>query len=342
MRLLRFCFKALAVCYSLVFLNSCVDFDTFNCDFDGYDDWRTELSLMISDFDPIFKNSNIEFVSAEPYHGRVDSLLLLNENDAFFPVSYKGFYNYMELKSKSFIQDDTTTIHMPLLVVQNMVSNTLAKGDSINWVKIEWIIDGEKKHSFAAFDKISGDFIYDNVLFNMPWFLSTITHTSKLTRSEGSGSGSGGNLWICRRQLVYRDRISVTYDGDTYNLKFEVRCDVYYDTNDYVQSFDIYGASYTCTVTGPDYMHGYTDYHSEYCSSGSGIGKTYYYYLAVDDPSISGYYDLFRYGTVMNCQYAAEMGYGSFSGGKFEGSSFMLFAYLSNYLNCYNPFYSLN
>lgn len=339
MRLLRFCFNVFAVCGSLFFLDSCVDFDTYKCDLYGYDDWRTELTLIISDFDPVFRNSNVVFESAEPYFGRIDSLSLLSDNNAFFPVSYKGSYNYMEIKSKSFIQDDTTTIHMPLFVVQNVVSRTLAKGDSVNWVKIEWTIDGEKKHSFAAFDKMTGEFIYDNVLFNMPWFFSTIAHNSHLTRSEGNGSGSSnGPNYTKKRQSVFRDQISLTYDNDTYKLNVEVICDVYYDSNGYIKSFGLAGATLNSSVTEPTHYHGYTGYHYDAILwGGSGLGCTLYCYLAVDDPSISGYYDLFGSSPVTNCQYAAATGSGTFYGGKYQGASVQLYNYLSQYLDRSQP-----
>lgn len=348
MRLLRSFLIISVLSVATIFMfNSCVNSDTYILDDYNYGNWRYELSNMISDFEVVLDNSNVSFESAKPYHGKVDSLLFLSDENSFFPVSYRGLDNYFEIKPKSFIQKDTCTIHMPYFVIKNMVSYITEKGDSIDLIKVNWVIDGEKKQSIAAFNKFTGEFLYDNVLFNIPWFFSSVKQTSKLTKSGdtgGNGGSSGGNGsgsgTYTKNMSVLRDDLSVTYDMNSYKLKIDITCRVTYNSNGTVRSYDPGSFNCICSIEYPEYFYGYTTENHEWIfTNGSGITKDFYCYLAVFDPSYSEYYDVFCGSPVYNCQMAVELGSNSFLGGLYKSYKINMYAYLFQFFDTEAPYF---
>lgn len=226
------------------------DFEVWDNGF-GYS-WNEELNNIVSDFDYLFKNSNIKFIRSEKIDSKVDSLDFFTD-DTYFPVCFDKLYNFILLQKINFLANDTVTIHMPSLMLKKKVSQITNNQDQYDMVKIYWAFQDEPFYTIAAFDKKNGQIIFDNILTNIPFFMtSTPNRNSKLTRSEGGAGGSSDT------RIFYRDIWTYTYGSfDEYKIMVKALCTIRYVHDDRQNCWNIIRTYKTVNYSfiEPTYYH---------------------------------------------------------------------------------------
>ncbi len=152
---------------SLLGMNACTNgFEDMDIlDYDSKSDWQQELNYLLMENEPLFNNSRLTFLKAEPIvYEELDSSSFFNEK-TLIPTYINGTEKF-ELLPLDYIREDSLTKHVKYGFI-NWKVNHLLKTGSYNAVELYWDFNGHQTKTIALFNKKSNELEYDNILFNV-------------------------------------------------------------------------------------------------------------------------------------------------------------------------------
>lgn len=134
-------------------------------DYDSKSDWQQELNYLLMENEPLFNNSRLTFLKAEPIvYEELNSSSFFNEK-TLIPTYINGTEKF-ELLPLDYIREDSLTKHVKYGFINWKVNNLLKTG-SYNAVELYWDFKGHQTKTIALFNKKSNELEYDNILFNV-------------------------------------------------------------------------------------------------------------------------------------------------------------------------------
>ncbi|MCQ2065219.1 MAG: hypothetical protein MJY66_05090 [Bacteroidaceae bacterium] len=174
---------AMASLLSAIMFTSCTNDDFFIED--NYYDWSQSLSMELAKNALSLSNSGVKFVKSTKIDGMdIDGCTFLDSRQNCFPVYHHLHNSRFNPVSFDFLKNDTTNYHVPANIICTAVDNVIKEKYKYDFIKLEWSCDNILFfYTIAAFDKSTGELVYDNLLTNISNY-DTFAKKSMLTRGE--------------------------------------------------------------------------------------------------------------------------------------------------------------
>lgn len=170
--------------FATIMFTSCSNEDFF-IEENYYYDWNQSLSMELSRNAISLSNSGVKFEKSTKLNSvDVDSCTFLDTKQNCFPV-YHHFHNCrFNPVTFDYMKNDTTNFHIPANVIQTAVNNVVKEQYKYDFIKLEWSCDNTLFfYTIAAFDKSTGELVYDNLLTNISNY-DSFAKKAMLTRGE--------------------------------------------------------------------------------------------------------------------------------------------------------------
>ena len=253
---------------------------------DSTQDWESTINQIIDENESTLLKNGVRLLSMKPLV--VDSLeehYFINESNSFFPI-YNQDMSEFKIAPLEEVMRDTVGYHVKISIIQDKLSSLLNQGDKLIPVTLYWSNQEKEFTTVALFDAVSGELLYDNLLYNVV-LVSTTTDdmlTPMMTSSEFENSFTNGsdnvtysinNVPIVSASINWQEYGHWTY----YDVLYP------YNDNEFIRKYT-YQHERTEFVFGhyinPNYSQ--TEYHYGYgvdnrVNNYSGHGYHFQYYL---------------------------------------------------------------
>lgn len=170
--------------FATIVFSSCSN-DGYFIEENYYNDWNQSLYMELAKNAASLSNSGVKFEKSTKLNGiDIDSCTFLDSKQNCFPV-YHHFNNCrFNPVPFDFLKNDTSNFHVPANMIQIAVDNIIKEQYKYDFVKLEWSCDNTLFfYTIAAFDKSTGELVYDNLLTNITNY-DGFAKKAMLTRGE--------------------------------------------------------------------------------------------------------------------------------------------------------------
>lgn len=186
------------------------DFDLLEIGDYSYDGF----SSFVSDNRNVLQDNNVVFVSSKEIKQKEIKLSsFLNDDYNAFPV-YSTNYKTFNLVNWSFFESDTITIHYKGDYIIHYLDSLLSSDHDFKVVENTWKKGSKQFRTLSLIDKITGDLLYDNFVFNC--FRNEIRLNSSnklLSRTESPVVGNVEYISISNSEIVASGTMSWSING---------------------------------------------------------------------------------------------------------------------------------
>ena len=159
-------FLRLACFFFLV--GACTDNIEFVPTLDSTLDWNESLKTIVFDNNFTMSNNNLSIIEKRQIKNtNISDKYFFEKEYAFIPV-YLLDNTRFTLKNIESVSKDTSIVSLQRLQkIRTIVDDIIDSSDSYNFVELTWKQNNDYFKSVSVFDRITGELIYDNVLYNI-------------------------------------------------------------------------------------------------------------------------------------------------------------------------------
>jgi len=184
----------LSFCTTIIMLCSCTS--DYGLDVLGLEDFsmspEKSIASFLSDNSITFSKNGLSLICTEEYRGskRLSADVLLNNEYDCYPI-YSSNMNSMKLVPLSHFMTDTVSLHYKYEYLLSYVDSLLNNSNKLEFKELTWEYNDKRIKTIAIFDLLTGEILYDNIMYNLFSQKSLNSKVvKKLTRSENPNEAS--------------------------------------------------------------------------------------------------------------------------------------------------------